>query len=94
MEVSRTDCTIDIESDVENVSDQRSITIHEQTAITANSVEVVSCVLEESLIKSWKGKPLSQMNSLLKAECQLELIKLEPGRSHTILFKVKVKVTY
>lgn len=87
--LSNADCTIvDMEPEPECqtiVTSQTITTISEETAVCASSLEVIS--FERKSTEEWKGKPLSEMNSLFNSECQ-ESVKIEPGRAHTVLFKV------
>lgn len=70
------------------------IVIVEQSVITTADTTVLTSVLEEvTLAKTdisadkWRGKPLSEMYSLFNPECK-QLLNIEPGRNHTVLFKV------
>nr|CAH0106658.1 unnamed protein product [Daphnia galeata] len=88
IEKSNADCTIDMEPD------GCDIVIVEQSVITTADTTVLTSVLEEvTLAKTdisadkWRGKPLSEMYSLFNPECK-QLLNIEPGRNHTVLFKV------
>ena len=71
------------ECDVVVVEQQSLITTTDTTVLTS-AVEVT---LVETTIEKWRGKPLSEMYNLFNAGCN-QLLNIEPGRSHTVLFKV------
>ncbi len=65
-----------------------SVSTTDETIMFATA-EVLSVELTED--KHGKGKPLSKMYNLFHSECK-ELLKIEPGRTHTVLFKVKLGI--
>ena len=92
LRLANADCTIDMEPECDEiVITQQSIT----SISTCEEITVVASAEAASMIeqkspedKHGKGKPLSKMHSLFNPECK-ELKKIEPGRTHTVLFKVK-----
>ncbi len=73
--------------------DECDVIIVEQSVIATVDTTILTSVLGEpraeteiSTVK-WKGKPLSEMYSLFHSECK-QLLSIEPGRTHTVLFKV------
>lgn len=91
--LSNRDCTINMEPECQTsgqtILAHQSITTSEETTVYESSLEVITSFERKSTsFEEWKGKPLSEMNSLFNPVCQ-EAGKVEPGRVHTVLFKVR-----
>jgi hypothetical protein len=73
--------------------DECDVVIVEQSVIATVDTTIVTSVLGEQWAETeissfkWKGKPLSEMYNLFDPECK-QLHSIEPGRTHTVLFKV------
>ncbi|XP_046631255.1 poly(ADP-ribose) glycohydrolase-like [Daphnia pulicaria] len=84
---NNTDCAINMEPD------ECDVVIVEQSVIATVDTTIVTSVLGEQWAETeissfkWKGKPLSEMYNLFDPECK-QLHSIEPGRTHTVLFKV------
>jgi len=78
--------------------DECDVVIVEQSVIATVDTTTLTSVLEVTLAETeistvkWRGKPLSEMYSLFNPECK-QLLNIEPGRTHTVLFKVCQKKT-
>lgn len=82
------DCAIDMESESGTAIAEQSTATFEETSAYTSTTEILAVYEEKKISEDWKGKPLSEMNNLFNTSCK-ELVKIEPGRTHTILFKVK-----
>lgn len=76
--------------------DECDVVIVEQSVIAAVDTTILTSVLGEQWAETeistvkWKGKPLSEMYNLFHLECK-QLLSIDPGRTHTVLFKVFCK---
>ncbi len=67
-------------------------TIQEEAMVLLEVKETISSTITSLTVveeKVWRGKSLSDMKNLLTSPpTHLELVEVEPGRNHTVLFQV------